>query len=139
LIDEVLNNKAAIIERCVKRIKEEYIGFENEFDTNFTKQDSIILNIERSAQACLDMGTHVIRKKKLGIPQTSREIFSILEDYDYINDELNKKLQAMVGFRNIAVHDYQKLNLEIVRSIVEDRLDDFLEFSSCLLIDNRAI
>jgi len=133
LIDEVLNNKAAIIERCISRIKEEYIGFEDELSTNFTKQDSIILNIERSAQACMDMGTHVIRKKKLGIPQTSREIFSILEEFNYIDKETSSKLQAMVGFRNIAVHDYQKLNLDIVRSIVEHRLDDFLSFSAQLL------
>jgi len=133
LIDEVLTNKVAIIERCVNRINEEYIGSEDEFNTNFTKQDSIILNIERASQACMDMGTHIIRKKKLGIPQTSRDIFSILQDYNYINDALSKKLQAMVGFRNIAVHDYQKLNLEIVRSIVENRLGDFLEFSSTFL------
>lgn len=133
MIDEVLNNKASIIERCIKRIREEYIGSEDVFETNFTKQDSIILNIERCSQACMDMGTHVIRKSRLGIPQTSREIFSILEEYTYINEELSKKLQAMVGFRNISVHDYQKLNLEIVRAIVESRLEDFLEFSSVLL------
>jgi len=133
LIDEVLTNKAAIIERCILRIKEEYIGFEKELETNFTKQDSIILNIERCAQACIDMGTHLIRKKRLGIPQTSREIFSILEEFDYITEALSVKLQAMVGFRNIAVHDYQKLNLDIVRAIVETRLKDFLDFSKELL------
>jgi uncharacterized protein YutE (UPF0331/DUF86 family) len=138
LIDDVLNNKAAIIERCLVRIKEEYVGYEKEIKTNFTKQDSIILNIERAAQACIDMGTHVIRKKHLGIPQTSREVFSLLEEFNYISKELSLKLQSMVGFRNIAVPDYQKLNLDIVISIVEKRLSDFLDFSSNILKDKRV-
>lgn len=32
-----------------------------------------------------------------------------------------------------AIHDYQKLNLDIVRRIVVDHLDDFLTFSAVLL------
>lgn len=39
----------------------------------------------------------------------------------------------MVGFRNVAVHDYQKLSLDVVRSIIRERLDDFLEFTRVLL------
>jgi uncharacterized protein YutE (UPF0331/DUF86 family) len=35
----------------------------------------------------------------------------------------------MVGFRNVAVHDYQSLNLDIVKSIVVERLGDFAAFA----------
>lgn len=133
MIDEVLQNKAAVIERCIMRINEEYKGQEAKFSSNYTKQDSVILNIERAAQACIDMGTHLIRKKRLGIPQTSREVFTILESFDYIDSELSTRMQAMVGFRNIAVYDYQKLNIDIVKSIIETKLGDFLNFSSTLV------
>jgi uncharacterized protein YutE (UPF0331/DUF86 family) len=133
-MDEILQNKAAIIERCIRRINEEYIGYEDVFQSNFTKQDSIILNIERAAQACMDMGTHLIRKKRLGIPQASRDIFTILEEFNYISSDLSTKLQAMVGFRKIAVHDYQKLKLDVVRAIVETKLEDFINFSAQLLM-----
>ncbi len=34
-------------------------------------------------------------------------------------------MQAMVGFRNIAVHNYQKLSLDIVRTILDEKLSDF--------------
>ena len=46
---------------------------------------------------------------------------------------LADRLRKMVGFRNVAVHDYQKLNLDIVRRIVVDHLDDFLGFTQVLL------
>lgn len=39
----------------------------------------------------------------------------------------------MVGFRNVAIHDYQKLNLDIVRRIVVEHLDDFLAFARFLV------
>ena len=48
-------------------------------------------------------------------------------------NELVRKLQRMVGFRNIAVHDYQDLNLDIIESIIKNNLGDFLEFSKVFL------
>ncbi len=42
-------------------------------------------------------------------------------------------MKKMVGFRNVAVHDYRKLDLEIVRRIVTEHLDDFLRFTEALL------
>jgi len=132
-MDDVLRNKAATIERCVVRIEEEYVGYEDDFRSNFTKQDSIILNIERASQACIDMGTHVIRVKKLGIPQTSRDVFTMLNEANFIDERLSQNMQSMVGFRNIAVHDYQKLNLDIVEAIVKLHLKEMLQFSTLLL------
>jgi len=131
--DDVLLSKAETIERCVKRIEEEYIGFAEQLTTNFTKQDSIILNIQRACEASIDMATRVIRLCHLGLPQSSREVFVLLEQAKIIDFDLSKKMQSMVGFRNIAVHNYTQLNLEIVRAIVEHNLSDFLQFSKVIL------
>jgi uncharacterized protein YutE (UPF0331/DUF86 family) len=133
-MDDVLIYKAQTIERCIKRVQQEYIGFENEIDTNFTKQDAIILNIERACQACIDMGNHYVKNYKLGIPQSSKDVFQILFSNKIISNEINKKLQSMVGFRNIAVHDYSNLNLDILHSIIKNELDDLLEFSKLILL-----
>ena len=133
MIDDVLQNKAATIERCIARIEEEYFGHESQLRSDYTKQDSIILNIERATQACIDMGTHVVRRKKLGLPQTSREVFSLLSEAKMIDEVLSKTMQARVGFRNIAVHDYQKLNLDIVETVVHTHLKDLMLFSVALL------
>lgn len=45
----------------------------------------------------------------------------------------------MVGFRNVAVHDYQALQLPIVVAVITGRLGDFLEYSrEVLLKDSRS-
>ena len=131
--DDVLLNKIAMIEHCLMRIREEYHGHETEFAINFTKQDSVILNLLRACEAAIDVAMHLIRVRRLGIPQDSRDAFSLLESANLLSLDLSRHLQAMVGFRNIAVHDYQKLNLDIIRSILLHRLPDFEEYCHVLL------
>src|SRR5688572_25255465 len=128
MADDVLINKAAIIERCLKRIADEYLGHESELDTNFTRQDAVILNLLRACEASIDAAMHVVRQRRLGLPQESRDAFRLIEEAGLLPKELSSRLQKMVGFRNIAVHDYRKLSLEILRSILDTRLGDFRDF-----------
>ena len=76
---------------------------------------------------------HVVRIRRLGLPQESREAFRMLQDSGVVDAETAVRLQAMVGFRNIALHNYQKLDLDIVRSILSRRLDDFRRFAAAAL------
>jgi uncharacterized protein YutE (UPF0331/DUF86 family) len=126
MIDDIIINKSETIKRCIKRVNEEYE--DNPLNLkDYRRQDSIILNIQRLCEACIDIATHVIRKKKLGVPQTSKDTFQILEDNGIISKNLSSRLQGMVGFRNIAVHDYQDLNLAIVEKVVVDYIYDGLK------------
>jgi uncharacterized protein YutE (UPF0331/DUF86 family) len=128
MIDDVKYNKLNTIERCLKRIDEEYQNSHERFQSSFTIQDSIILNLQRACEASIDLAMHLIAKRKLGIPQSSRDAFKILEDKDFISSVLSKELQAMVGFRNIAVHDYQELQAAIVLAILDKHLSSFKDF-----------
>ncbi|NOZ10107.1 MAG: DUF86 domain-containing protein [Gammaproteobacteria bacterium] len=133
MADDILLNKTAIIERCLGRIDQEYKGHEQELETNFTRQDAIILNLLRVCEAAIGAAMHIVRLRHLGVPQESREAFTMLCDAGILNEQLAGHMRAMVGFRNIAIHNYQKLNLEIVRSILDKRLDDFRQFASFIL------
>ncbi|WP_227762748.1 type VII toxin-antitoxin system HepT family RNase toxin [Zhaonella formicivorans] len=130
--NDIILNKSQIIERCIRRIHEEY-GNNPDNLQNFTKQDSIILNIQRACEASIDLAMHLVAENNLGIPQTSREAFDLLYQNNIISLALAEKLKAMVGFRNIAIHDYQAINLEIVRKIIEDHLKDLQEFTKTVL------
>lgn len=132
-MDDVKLNKAAIIGRCIERIREEYANDERNIYENDTKQDSIILNIQRICEAAIDLAMHEVRLHHLGIPQESREVFSLLYTAGILTKELAEHMMAMVGFRNVAVHDYQELNLDIVKQIVEKHLDDFLNFAKIMI------
>ncbi|GAB6152815.1 type II toxin-antitoxin system toxin [Desulfosporosinus burensis] len=131
-MDDVVFNKVAIIERCIRRIQEEYKGNFLNLE-NYTKQDSIILNIQRSCEASIDLAMHLVASKGLGIPQSSRDAFDFLQEAGIIDEHLAQKLKAMVGFRNIAVHNYQAVNLEIIQGIIEKNLADLLKFGQLIL------
>ncbi|NRB65405.1 MAG: DUF86 domain-containing protein [Saprospiraceae bacterium] len=133
-MDNVVIAKAATIERCIRRVHEEYSGSLEELETNFTKQDSIILNLERMIQACIDIGAHVIKVKELGHVSSYRNIFSVLAKESLLEEELSISLQKMVGFRNIAVHEYQALDMAIVQSIIDYNLDEIEAFKRAMLV-----
>lgn len=138
MLDDVLINKAATIERCVARAREEYARAPATFATDFTRQDAAILNIQRACEASLDMGQHLIRRERLGVPQSARDVFALLAQGGWVDLALADKLKRMVGFRNIAVHDYQALQLPITVSIIESHLDEFLQYSQVLLLRDAS-
>jgi uncharacterized protein YutE (UPF0331/DUF86 family) len=133
MVDDVLINKAASIERCVRRAREEYDKDADTFATDFTRQDAAILNIQRACEAALDMGQHLVRREKLGVPQSARDVFTLLAQAGWIEPALADDLKRMVGFRNIAVHDYQAMQLPIMVRIITFHLDEFLRYSQALL------
>jgi uncharacterized protein YutE (UPF0331/DUF86 family) len=130
--NDVILNKINVIERCIKRVQDVY---END-PTNLqdiTKQDSVILNIHRACEASIDLAMHIVSEKRLGLPQTSRDAFDMLKSQYIIDEEIAKRLKAMVGFRNIAVHDYQTINLDILKQIIEKHLGDFTNYTKQIL------
>ncbi|GIO23283.1 DUF86 domain-containing protein [Oceanobacillus sp. J11TS1] len=130
--NDVILNKVAIIERCLIRVKEVYNGNAENLQ-DYTKQDSIILNIHRACEAAIDLAMHIISQEKLGLPQTSRDAFDMLRENHIITNTIAGRLKAMVGFRNIAVHHYQSLNLDMMKSIIEKHLDDFTTYKKEIL------
>lgn len=131
-MNDVILNKISVIERCIKRINEEYDNNPENLK-NYTKQDSIILNIQRACEASIDLAMHIVSEKKLGIPQNSRDAFEVLFENKIIDEKLMNNLKSMVGFRNIAVYDYQTVNLDIVREIIEKHIHDLEKFSKHMI------
>lgn len=132
-MDDVVLNKAAAIERCIARVHQEHAGDDRNLLEDLTKQDSIILNIQRACEAAIDLAMHLVRRGRLGIPQESREAFDLLAGAGQLDRALAGSMKKMVGFRNIAVHDYQKLNIEIVRAIIGKQLPQLQQFAAWAL------
>jgi uncharacterized protein YutE (UPF0331/DUF86 family) len=96
---------------------------------DFLRQDAIAMNLQRAAELCIDMANHVIRTRKLGLPQDSRDSFGLLEKEGLIDSTLANRLKGMVGFRNVLVHEYRELDFGIMVDVIENRLDDLLDFT----------
>lgn len=133
MADDVIVNKAASIERCLRRIQEEYAEDVQNLVANQTKQDAIILNLQRACETAIDLAMYVVSQRKLGVPQDSRDAFSLLQTAGILPADLVQRMQRMVGFRNVAIHEYARLNLDVVRTIITKQLDDFRTFSSTIV------
>lgn len=128
---DVILNKLQTVRRCLLRIDEEYAGDFANLE-NVTKQDAIILNLQRACEASISLAMHIVSRKNIGVPQNSREAFTMLAGQGIISADLAKRMRAMVGFRNIAIHDYQNIKLDVVQKIIEVNLKDFREFSDAI-------
>jgi len=125
--DDILLAKLASIDRCLQRIKK-VSDNKPESVENIDIQDIVVLNLQRAIQATIDMATWYISNHHLGLPDSLKAHFTLLREEGVINRELCERLEAMVGFRNIAVHQYQQLNLEILKNILTSRLGDLEAF-----------
>ena len=133
MADDIILNKAASIERCLHRIQEEYAGDEQNLTANQTKQDAIVLNLQRACETAIDLAMHIVSQRKLGVPQDSRDAFTLLQTAGILPNDLAQRMQRMVGFRNVSVHEYTRLNLDVLHAIITKQLGDFRTFSSIIV------
>lgn len=130
--ESVVVNKFETIEKCIRRIQEEYEGNPKNLE-DYRKVDMIVLNLQRACEACQDLAMHVVSNRRLGLPQNKRDAFKILEKNKMIDSEVSENMQNMVGFRNIAVHDYKEIDEDILQEIIENNLTDLIEFARTIV------
>lgn len=128
-MNDVVAGKIQSLQRCIVRAREEYQLAGDTFERDISRQDAAVLNVLRACETAIDLANYVIRRRKLGIPTDSRESFELLETAGVIDSGLSANLQSMVGFRNVAVHDYRRLDMAIVVWVIEEGLDDLLRFA----------
>ena len=133
MIDRILQGKSRSITRCIERVRQEYVGHEAEFDTDWTRQDAAVLNLIRACEQAIDMANRMTLLRDLPLADSSGDTFLELGKSGLISRELALSMKSMVGFRNIAVHEYQELDLAKVRAIIEHRLDDLAAFAKAML------
>lgn len=128
---DVLLAKLASIERCVARIRQVTHGDPGSV-RNLDVQEIVLLNLQRAIQATVDLAAHYLASRAWGLPDSLKQNFTILEQQGILDTELAGRLRAMVGFRNIAVHEYQALDLAILEEVVASHLADFERFAAAI-------
>ncbi|TAL22635.1 MAG: DUF86 domain-containing protein [Nitrospirae bacterium] len=129
---DVILAKVGNIQRCLKRIKEATNLDPKSLDY-VDKQDIFVLNLQRAMEAAIDIAAHIAASEGLGLASQIKDNFRFLNEAGIIEENLLKKMQSMVGFRNIAVHDYQSINVDILKSILIENLKDLEEFYAVIL------
>lgn len=133
-MNDIVLNKKESIERCIKQIRVYYaLHSEVDFKEDHMKQDAIAVNMQRACEQAIDMANHTIKVRKLGLPKESKESFRLLAQNCIIPDGLADKLEKMIGFRNTLVHEYQKLDIKLMIAVIENHLDDLLNFTNYIV------
>ncbi len=129
---DVVLAKVAAIQKCLRRIRD-ITGLNPDRLDDIDAQDIFVLNLQRSIQSAIDLATHIVASEGLGIAETIRGNFVLLEDAKIITKTLSKRMQSMVGFRNIAIHDYTTLDVAILKSLLSKNLKDIEQFYTTIL------
>jgi uncharacterized protein YutE (UPF0331/DUF86 family) len=130
---DVIYAKLDTLRRCVERIRSKTPNSANALLENYDLQDIISVNLERCVQLCVDIAAHVLAERDMPVPESMAGSFDELRELGFIPQDLAARLSKAVGFRNIAVHAYQKIDWDIVFSIITQRLEDFPVFARYII------
>jgi uncharacterized protein YutE (UPF0331/DUF86 family) len=135
---DVVLAKVAAIQKGPRRIKEVTGLFPERLD-DLDVQDIFVLNLQRAIQSAIDLAAHIVASEGLGIGDSIRGHFVLVENAKVIPKALSQKMQSMVGFRNIAIHDYQNLDIEIWKAILSKHLKDLEQFYTANLTHFKMV
>lgn len=122
----LVEKKLAFIETCMRELNE--MARIDRLRSDVREARFVEHTLQIAIQAALDVASRIVSARRLGEPETNRALFDLLKRADIIDERLAEHLYAMAGFRNILVHGYQEVDVEIVEDIVRNHLGDLLAF-----------
>jgi uncharacterized protein YutE (UPF0331/DUF86 family) len=129
LVDkDLLLAKASSVRRHLKRIKEKSKIDLKTFLSDLDRQEIVMFNLQMAIQNCVDIAAHIISEEGFGIPDSISEMFYLLEENSYLDNQLTEKMVKVVGFRNLIVHEYAKIEVKQVFDIAQKDIIDLNEY-----------
>ncbi len=122
----LLAKKLALVETCVAELRR--LSRPEELAHDIREQRFVEHTLQIAIQAALDAASHVVSDQRLGEPRTNRELFDLLARAGWLQSQLAATLERMAGFRNVLVHGYDDVDLDVVRDVLEHHLDDLIHF-----------
>jgi uncharacterized protein YutE (UPF0331/DUF86 family) len=130
----LIEQKLESLRRCVRRVEEKCPKDADTLANDVDAQDILTLNLTRAVQLCVDIGAHLVAGTSLPAPDTMGQTFDILAQAGILNVELAGRMKQAVGFRNLAIHNYDAINWAIVYAIARYRLTDFKDFAKAVVM-----
>jgi uncharacterized protein YutE (UPF0331/DUF86 family) len=127
---DVLAQKLAFIETSVQELR--MLARPADILRDVREARFVLYTLQIAIQAALDVASHIVSDERLGEPETNRELFDRLARHSWLSVDLAATMGRMAGFRNVIVHGYGGVNLQVVQDIVEHRLVDLLAFVSAI-------
>lgn len=127
---EVTQRKLEALRHCLQRVRERKPASAAMLADDEDAQDVLVLNLSRAVQLCVDIAAHLLAGSFQPVPATMGESFVNLAKSGVIDAVLAGRLRRAVGFRNIAVHNYETIDWDIVFALAGEPLSDFEQFAA---------
>ena len=125
----MIEEKLESLRRCVTRVHEGKPTTAQALKLDVRTREMLVLNLTRAVQVCLDISSHVLSDSGLNAPHTMAEVFAGLQALGVIAPDTCEAMQKSVGFRNLAIHQYESLDWEIVWEICDNGTKDLRQFA----------
>ncbi len=129
----LIEQKIESLRRAVGRVEERCPVDVAILARDLDAQDIVSVNLTRAVQLCVDIANHVLSESDLPSPLTMGQSFDLLQELGVIDTELCVNMKKAVGFRNLAVHNYDTIDWAIVHAIARHHLCDFKAFARAVL------
>jgi uncharacterized protein YutE (UPF0331/DUF86 family) len=127
---DLLRRKLAELSEYVTQASEYRDLTAERYRADWRTQRIIERTLQMAIEACLDVASHVLSDRKLRPPSTYAETFEVLAQAGLMSPDLSRVMIEMTGFRNVIVHEYTRIDAELVVRILKERLDDFRRFET---------
>ena len=124
MADDVVIQKLTSIDRCLAAVRR-YVANDLARLDDPMVLDAVVLNLQRACEQAIDAACREVSRCGLGVPTDSADAFTMLERESILSPTVADRMRRMVGFRNVAVHEYRRLDPAVVRTVVGHRLGDF--------------
>ena len=130
---QVIEQKLESLRRCLMRVQQKTPATFAELEHDPDAQDVLTLNLTRAVQISVDIGTHLIANSDQPAPDTMGQTFDVLANMGLISPELALRMKKAVGFRNIAIHNYETIDWQITFHIATRHIVDFSAFAAAII------
>lgn len=124
---DLVAKKLAFLESCVADLRR--LARPADLRIDLREERFVAHTLQLAIQSILDVASHIVSDNRLGEPETNRELFEHMANGGWVSREFAETLAQMAGFRNVLVHGYTTVNLDVLEEVATERLDDLLRFS----------
>ena len=134
MVDKALVlRKLSELEEYLNQIREYSNITVSDYSKGWKTQRIVERTLQMVIETCVDIAGHIISDQGFRIPKSYADAFRVLHEENILDTKLFDTMEKIAKFRNIVVHHYDKVDLEIVVTILRKHLDDFLSYKDAII------
>lgn len=130
---DLILRKISELEEYLSQLREVKDITLEDFLKDWKVQRAVERILQISIEICIDIANHIISSKGWRVPVSYSDTLRVLKENKVIDDELFNIMERMVKFRNIIVHNYDRIDQAVIINILRNNLNDFVRYKDSII------